>query len=89
MKKSIREAEQQSRATYEVLEEMIRLRIQGYILDMLEEEIETFLGRKKSERIKPVDGTSGYWNEHGKAKKFALLNGTISVHRTRVRCPDH
>ena len=85
MKKIIRETEQQSRATYEVLEEMVRLRIQGYIQDMLEEEIKLFLGRKKSERIKPVDGTCGYWNGHGKAKKFALLNGTITVHRPRVR----
>lgn len=85
MKKSIREAEEQSRSTYEVLEEMVRLKIQGYIQDMLEEEIETFLGRKKSERIKPVDGTRGYWNGHGKAKKFALLNGTIRVYRPRVR----
>lgn len=85
MKKSITVLAKQSRARYEVLEEMIRLKIQGYMQDMLEEEIETFLGRKKSERVKQIDSTRGYWNGHGKPKKFALMNGTITVHRPRVR----
>jgi transposase-like protein len=85
MKKVIKGTQNQSSATYEVLEEMVRLKIQGYIQDMLEEEIELFLGRKKSERVKAVDGTRGYWNGHGKAKRFALLNGTITVNRPRVR----
>jgi transposase-like protein len=85
MKKSITGTVRQSRATYEVLEEMVRLKIQGYIQDMLEEEVETFLGRKKSERVKAVDSTRGYRNGHGKLKKFSLMNGTITVHRPRVR----
>jgi putative transposase len=85
MKKGITEAVKQSRAAYEVLEEMIRQRIQGYIQDMLEEEVAALLGRNKSERIKPVDGTPGYWNGHGKPKKFALMSGTITVQRPRVR----
>ena len=85
MKKSITGTVRQSRATYEVLEEMVRLKIQGYIQDMLEEEVESFLGRKKSERVKPIDGITGYRNGHGKPKKFALMNGTITVHRPRVR----
>jgi len=74
-----------SRATYEVLEEMIRLKVQEYIQDILEEEVESFLGRKKSERLKMVDGTPGYWNGHGKKKKFSVMNGTITVRRPRVR----
>ena len=85
MKKSITKTEKQSRATYEVLEEMVHLKIQEYIQDMLEEEVDAFFGRKKSERAKPVDGTRGYRNGHGKPKKFALMNGTITVHRPRVR----
>ena len=85
MKKSITVLAKQSRARYEVLEEMIRLKIQGYMQDMLEEEIEAFLGRKKSERVNLVDSTRGYWNGHGKPKKFALMSGTITVHRPRVR----
>jgi putative transposase len=67
------------------LEEMVRQRVQDYIQEILEDEVEQFLGRKKSERIKPVDGTRGYWNGHGKRKKFAVMNGTITVRRPRVR----
>lgn len=74
-----------SRATYEVLEEMVRLKVQEYIQDILEEEVESFLGRKKSQRLKMVDAHSGYWNGHGKTKKFSVMNGTITVRRPRVR----
>lgn len=85
MKKSITVLAKQSSARYEVLEEMIRLKIQGYVQDMLDEEVEAFLGRRKSERVKLVDGTRGYRNGHGKPKKFTLMNGTITVFRPRVR----
>jgi len=85
MRKGITETVKPSRATYEVLEEMVRLKAQEYIQDILEEEVESFLGRKKSERIKVVDGTPGYWNGHGKSKKFSVMNGTITVRRPRVR----
>ena len=85
MEKGITETVKPSRATYEVLEEMVRLKVQEYIQDILEEEVESFLGRKKSERLKMVDGTPGYWNGHGKKKKFSVMNGTITVRRPRVR----
>lgn len=85
MKKSITEAAQPSRATYEVLEEMVRLKMQGYIQDILEDEVEVFLCRKKSERQTQIDGPQGYWNGHGKSKKFSLMGGTITVRRPRVR----
>jgi putative transposase len=85
MKKDIIETARPSSGTYEVLEEMVRLKAQEYIQEILEEEVEAFLGRKKSERIKPIDGTPGYWNGHGKWKKFAVMNGTITVRRPRVR----
>jgi transposase-like protein len=85
MKKSITEAVTPSRATYEVLEEMVRLKMQGYIQDILEDEVEVFLRRKKSERQTQIDGTQGYWNGHGKSKKFSLMGGTITVRRPRVR----
>ena len=64
---------------------MVRLKAQEYIQDILEEEVAAFMGRKKSERIKPMDGAAGYWNGHGKPKKFAVMNGTITVQRPRVR----
>jgi len=85
MRKSITEKEKQSRATYEVLEEMVRLKVQEYIQEILEDELTEFLGRKKSERIEAVDGTLGYRNGHGKPKKFTLMNGTITVRRPRIR----
>jgi len=85
MKKNITETARPSSGTYEVLEEMVRLKVHEYIQEILEEEVETFLGRKKSERIKPIDGTAGYWNGHGKRKKFTVMNGTITVRRPRVR----
>ena len=85
MKKDIIETARPSSGTYEVLEEMVRLKVQEYIQEILEEEIEVFFGRKKSERIKPIDGTPGYWNGHGKGKKFTVMNGTITVRRPRVR----
>jgi putative transposase len=85
MKKGITETARPSSGTYEVLEEMVRLKAQEYIQEILEEEVEVFLGRKKSERIKPIEGTPGYWNGHGKEKKFAIMNGTITVRRPRVR----
>jgi transposase-like protein len=85
MRKGITEKKRESRATYEVLEEMVRLKVQEYIQDILKDEVESFLGRKKSERMKMIDGTSGYRNGHGKPKKFTLMNGTITVRRPRVR----
>jgi transposase-like protein len=85
MGKGITETVKPSRATYEVLEEMVRVKVQEYIQDILEEEVETFLGRKKSERLNKVDSTPGYRNGHGKSKKFTVMNGTITVQRPRVR----
>jgi putative transposase len=85
MKKSITKTGRPSSATYEVLEEMVRLKVQEYIQEILEDEVETFLGRKKSERVKPVDGTLGYRNGYGRKKRFTVMNGTITVHRPRVR----
>lgn len=85
MGKSIIEATEPSSRTYEMLEEMVRLKAQEYIQDILEEEVESFLGRKKSERVKLIDGTHGYRNGYGKPKRFALMNGTITVQRPRVR----
>lgn len=88
MGKSSSVAAKESSRTYDMLEGMVRMKAQEYIQDILEEEVEAFLGRKKSERIKVVDGTQGYRNGYGKPKKFALMNGTITVQRPRVRGTD-
>lgn len=81
----IEAAKPSSNKTYDILEDMVRMKVREYIQDILEEEVESFLGRKKSERIELVDGTPGYRNGHGKPKKFTLMNGTITVQRPRVR----
>lgn len=85
MMKGITETAKPSSATYEVLEEMVRGKVQEYIQEILEDEVEIFLGRKKSERIRPVDGTPGHRNGHGKTKRFTVMSGTITVRRPRVR----
>jgi len=85
MSQSIIETGKPSSTTYEALEAMVRSKVQEYIQEILEEEIEAFLGRKKSERIKSVEGTSGWRNGYGKAKRFTVMNGTIRIRRPRVR----
>jgi len=85
MGKSIIESAKPSSRTYDMLEEMVRLKVQEYIQDILSEEVEAFLCRKKSERIKLVDGIEGYRNGYGKPKKFTVMSGTITVQRPRVR----
>jgi putative transposase len=84
MRKGITEAARPSSATYEALEEMVRGKVQEYIQTILEDEVEAFLGRGKSERLKTVDD-AGYRNGHGKPRKFAVMSGTITVRRPRVR----
>lgn len=78
-----------SRVTYEVLEEVVRMKIQEFIQDILEEEITEFLGRGKSERIrKKIDTHGGYRNGYGKPRRLALMNGTIRIRRPRLRNSD-
>jgi putative transposase len=88
MRKGITGTAKPSSTTYDVLEEMVRLKVQGYIQEILEDEVEVFLGRKKSERIKAVDGTHGYRSGHGKRRKFTVMNGTITVRRPRVKAAE-
>jgi putative transposase len=85
MRESITDKGKQSRVTYEVLEEVVRHKVQEFIQGILEEEITEFLGRGKSERITGIDKPRGYRNGYGKLRKFALLNGTITVRRPRLR----
>ena len=85
MKKDSGKTAQSSRATYDLLEETARLKIQEFIQDVFKEEIAEFLGRGKSERIKGIDIPRNYRNGKGKPRKFALMNGTITVRRPRLR----
>jgi|TARA_B100000315_G_C14511089_1_gene556987 transposase-like protein len=77
---------QSSRVTYETLEGFVREKAQGFIQDILEEEVSLFLGREKSERFPGrVDTPKGYRNGYGKPRKLSLMNGTVKIRRPRVR----
>ena len=71
--------------TWETLEEMVRSQAQGFIQQILEEEVTELLGREKSKRRAEVDAPMGYRNGHGKPRRLAMSSGTITVRRPRVR----
>jgi transposase-like protein len=64
---------------------MTRVKIQGWIQDLLEDEITEFLGREKSKRRATVDAMEGYRNGYGKPRRISMMAGTITVRRPRVR----
>jgi len=89
MKKDTIRRTESSRVKYEELENYVRMKAQGFIQDVLEEEMDIFLGRSRYERKKKgIDIPEGYRNGHGKPRKFILMNGTITVRRPRVRNTD-
>ena len=72
----------ESTNAYDALEDWARSRVQGWLQELLEDEVTQFLGRGKSERS---PDRRGYRNGHGKPRRFAMLNGTMEVKRPRVR----
>ena len=74
-----------SRTIWESLEAMARERIQEFVQGLLEEEVTSLVGRRKSERREAMDAPAVYRNGHGKARKLAMMGGTIEVRRPRVR----
>jgi len=85
MKRDTISGEMKSSRTYEMLESIIREKVQEFIQDILEEEVSEFFGRGKSERMRSVDGVVGYRNGYGKPRQLSLQGGTIRVRRPRVR----
>lgn len=69
---------------YEALESWARANVQDYIQKLLEEEIEAFIGRAKSQRH-IGSGRPVYRNGHGKTRSFAMMGGTVQLRRPRVR----
>jgi len=74
-----------SRTIWEQLEAMARQRIQEFVQSLLEEEVTELVGRAKSERRRSVDAPPVYRNGYGKPRRLALMSGTITVERPRVR----
>lgn len=85
MKEVITPKSEQSSPLFDHLEDWLRLKVQGFIQDVLEEEVECLLGRAKGQRRKAVDGVSGYRNGYGKPRRLSLKTGTIMLKRPRVR----
>lgn len=83
---------QPSTVVWETLEPTIRTQIQGWLQDLLEEEVTAFLGRVKSQRRDPQapEGTApaAYRNGHGKPRILTTPAGTLTVRRPRVRGVD-
>lgn len=65
--------------TWETLEEYVRVKVQGFVQELLEEEVTELLGRGKSERRAMVDAPAGYRNGYGKPRHLTLGSGTITV----------
>jgi putative transposase len=74
-----------SRTVWEQLEAMARQRIQEFVQSLLEEEVTELVGRAKSERRGSAETPPVYRNGHGKPRRVALMSGTITVKRPRVR----
>ncbi len=69
---------------YEQIEGFARLAVQKLLQQVLVEEVETLLGRVRSERRDP-DSPPGYRNGYGKDRHLSTSIGTLSVRRPRVR----
>ena len=74
-----------STVTWETLEDFTRQRIQGFVQQLLEDEVTELLGRGRSERRTTVDAEVGYRNGYGKSRRLSMQGGTIRVRRPRVR----
>jgi putative transposase len=74
-----------SSPTWETLESWARTKIQGWFQDLLEAEVTEALGRDKSARRATVDAAAGYRNGYGKPRRIAMMSGTMTVRRPRVR----
>jgi putative transposase len=78
-------AERDHRPEWATLEDWARGRVQGWLQDLLEDEVTELLGRQKSARRAAVDAVEGYRNGYGKPRRLAMMAGTITVQRPRVR----
>ena len=76
-----------SSPTWTTLEAFIREQVQTCLQRVLDEKVEALLGRGRHER-RSADAAVGYRNGHGKPRQVALMNGTITIRRPRVRGMD-
>jgi transposase-like protein len=79
---------EESRPEWQALEAYAREGVRRLLQQLLEEEVEEVLGRRRYERREAVDAAPGYRNGWGKARRLSLTSGTITVRRPRVRGLD-
>jgi transposase-like protein len=72
-------ASEESRVCFEQLEDWVRGKIQGWVQELLEEEVTELLGRGKSERRSQVDAPAGYRNGYGKQRRLTLSSGDFEL----------
>jgi len=84
MEKQSIEAPKATSVQWDNLDSWIRGHVQGFIQQILEEEVSEFLGRAKSQRQRPPSA-GGYRNGYGTPRRLTLSCGTITVRRPRVR----
>ena len=87
MEKQSTEGTGASRVQWENLDAWVRGHVQGFIQQILDEEVSVFLERQKSQRRRPLS-VRGYRNGHGKPRRLTLSCGTIMVQRPRVRAAE-
>lgn len=85
MKEKSTETGPESRPVWESLEALARQGVQRLLQQLLEEEVEEVLGRRRYERRDGVDAPPGYRNGWGKPRRLSAMAGTITVRRPRVR----
>jgi putative transposase len=81
-----------STVVFETLEKGLRQQVQGWLQDLLEEEVTSFLGRLRSQRrpseVLPGTSHAGYRNGHGKPRSVTTAVGTVTIQRPRLRGLD-
>lgn len=72
--------------SFHALEQLVRERVQAFVQEIIDEEASSFLGRARYERRSDqVDATPGSRNGRGKPRRLAMMGGTITVRRPRLR----
>ena len=84
MTKKSTEWVEESSAEWATLETFARHGVQRLLQQVLEEEVDELLGRRRYERQAVVDAAPGHRNGFGKPRRLSLSNGTITLRRPRV-----
>src|SRR5262249_60010879 len=75
----------ESRPMWETLEAFARQGIQRLLQQLLEEEMEQVLGRRRYERRDGIDAAPGYRNGFGKPRRLGLRKRTVPRRRLQGR----